>query len=57
MVNTMDPVTFREILKTELPLMLREYPESRYEIWGMMLETFPSRQEFAGMNEALRASR
>ncbi|MDW8240800.1 MAG: DUF3782 domain-containing protein, partial [Acidobacteriota bacterium] len=46
-----------EILKTELPRLLREHPETRYEIWGMMLETFPSRQEFASLSEELRAFR
>ncbi|MCS6804595.1 MAG: DUF3782 domain-containing protein [Blastocatellia bacterium] len=52
-----DLETLREILKTELPRLLREHPETRYEIWGMMLETFPSRQEFASLSEELRAFR
>ena len=56
-MKTMDPVAFREMLKTELPRMLREYPESRYEFWGIMVESFPSRQEFATMLDELRAFR
>jgi hypothetical protein len=44
-------------LRQELPRLLRERPEVRYELWGMMLEAFPSRQEFVGLLEEMRASR
>jgi hypothetical protein len=48
---------FIEQLRQELPRLLRERPEVRYEIWGMMLEAFPSRQEFVDLLEEMRASR
>ncbi len=54
---TIDLATFRELLRTELPRLLREHPESRYELWGLMLEVFPSRQEFTALLEELRAFR
>lgn len=47
----------REILQTELPRLLREHPEARHELWGIMLEAFPSRQEFNALLEELRAFR
>ncbi|MCS6926574.1 MAG: DUF3782 domain-containing protein [Candidatus Binatia bacterium] len=46
-----------EQLRTHLPRLLREHPEVRYELWGMMLEAFPSRQEFVTVLEELRALR
>ncbi len=46
-----------EQLRRELPRLLREHPEVRHELWGMMLEAFPSRQEFMGLLEELRALR
>jgi hypothetical protein len=46
-----------EQLRRELPRLLREHPEVRHELWGMMLEAFPSRQEFMGLLEELRAPR
>jgi len=49
-----DLEALREILKTEVPRLLREHPESRHEIWGMMLEAFPSRQEFTALQTELR---
>jgi hypothetical protein len=48
---------FIEQLRQELPRLLRERPEVRYELWGMMLEAFPSRQEFVDLLEEMRASR
>jgi hypothetical protein len=48
---------FIEQLRQALPQLLRERPEVRYELWGMMLEAFPSRQEFADLLEEMRASR
>jgi len=53
-MSRIDVATFRELLKTELPRLLREHPESRHEIWGLMLESFPSRQEFAMLHQDLR---
>lgn len=46
-----------EQLRSELPRLLREHPEVRHELWGMMLEAFPSRQEFMALLEELRAFR
>ena len=53
-MSTVDLKTFRELLKTELPRLLREHPESRHELWGLMLESFPSRQEFAALHQEVR---
>jgi len=44
-------------LRTELPRLLREQPEVRHELWGLMLEAFPSRQEFTAVLEEVRALR
>jgi hypothetical protein len=44
-------------LRRELPRLLREHPEVRHELWGLMLEAFPSRQEFVALLEELRAFR
>jgi hypothetical protein len=46
-----------ERLRTELPRLLREHPEVRHELWGLMLEAFPSRQEFLEVLRELRAFR
>jgi hypothetical protein len=46
-----------EQLRRALPQLLREHPEVRHELWGLMLETFPSRQEFLALLEELRAMR
>ena len=46
-----------EQLRRELPRLLREHPEVRHELWGLMLEAFPSRQEFLAFLEELRALR
>ncbi len=48
---------FLEQLRRELPRLLREHPEVRHELWGLMLEAFPSRQEFVALLEELRAFR
>jgi hypothetical protein len=53
----MQPQEFAELLRAELPRLLREHPEVRHEIWGLMLEVFPSRQEFVSLLEELRALR
>lgn len=42
-----------EQLRHELPRLLREHPEVRHEIWGIMLEAFPSRQEFCASWECI----
>jgi len=46
-----------EQLRRALPQLLREHPEVRHELWGLMLEAFPSRQEFLAFLEELRAMR
>jgi hypothetical protein len=46
-----------EQLRRVLPQLLREHPEVRYELWGLMLEAFPSRQELLAFLEELRALR
>jgi uncharacterized protein (DUF3084 family) len=46
-----------EQLRTDLPQLFRDHPEVRHELWGMMLEVFPSRQEFMTVLEELRALR
>ena len=46
-----------ERLRTELPRLLREHPEVRHELWGLMLEAFPSRQEFLELLREIRALR
>ena len=53
----MQPQEFAQLLRAELPRLLREHPEVRHEIWGLMLEVFPSRQEFGSLLEELRAFR
>lgn len=40
-----------------LPHLLREHPEVRHELWGLMLEAFPLRQEFLAFLQELRAMR
>jgi len=44
-------------LKRALPQLLREHPEIRHELWGLMLEAFPSRQEFLAFLDEVRALR
>jgi hypothetical protein len=46
-----------EQLRRGLPQLLREHPEIRHELWGLMLEAFPSRQEFLAFLDELRALR
>ena len=48
---------FIDQLRTELPRLLREHPEVRHEVWGLMLDAFPSRQEFTTLLEEIRTSR
>jgi hypothetical protein len=48
---------FIEQLRRELPRLLRERPEVRHELWGLMLEAFPSRQEFLELLQEMRAFR
>jgi hypothetical protein len=43
--NTLDLIALREALKTEVPRLLREHPEVRHEIAGLMTESFPTREE------------
>ena len=48
---------FIDQLRTELPRLLREHPEVRHEVLGLILEAVPSRQEFATLLEEIRISR
>ena len=48
---------FIEQLRRDLPTLLREHPEVRYELWGMMLEAFPSREEFRALLDEIRSMR
>jgi hypothetical protein len=48
---------FIEQLRQNLPKLLREHPEVRHELWGLMLEAFPSRQEFMELLQEMRAFR
>jgi hypothetical protein len=48
---------FIEQLRRNLPRLLREHPEVRHELWGIMLEAFPSRQEFMELLQEMRAFR
>jgi hypothetical protein len=53
-------MTDRELidqLRAALPRLLREHPEVRHELWGLMLEAFPSRQEFLELLQEIRALR
>jgi hypothetical protein len=56
MMNTIDLATFRELLKTEFPRLLREHPESRHELFGIILEAYPSREETHVLFEELRTA-
>jgi hypothetical protein len=53
----MQPEEFAQLLRTELPRLLREHPEVRHEIWGIFLEAFPARQELTTLLEEIRAFR
>jgi len=53
----MAEIEFIEQLRRDLPTLLREHPEVRHELWGMMLEAFPSRQEFMALLDEMRALR
>lgn len=53
-MDTLSLDRLREILQVEVPRLIREHPETRHEIWGMMLEAFPSRGEFDTLLEEVR---
>jgi hypothetical protein len=53
----MADTAFIEQLRRELPALLREHPEVRHEISGIMLEAFPSRQEFMALLDEMRVAR
>jgi hypothetical protein len=53
----MADAAFMEQLRQNLPRLLREHPEVRHELWGIMLEAFPSRQEFMELLQEMRAFR
>jgi len=55
-----EPVPEAEILalvRTALPRLLREHPEFRHEVAGILAEAFPTRQEFAELLAEIRALR
>jgi hypothetical protein len=53
----MAETAFIEQLRRDLPTLLREHPEVRHELWGIMLEAFPSRQEFMAVLDEMRGMR
>jgi hypothetical protein len=56
-MSVMADAEFIEQLRQNLPRLLRERPEVRHELWGIMLEAFPSRQEFMELLQEMRALR
>jgi hypothetical protein len=46
-----------EFIRTALPRLLREHPELRHEVAGILAEAFPTRQEFAEMLAEVRGLR
>lgn len=44
-------------MRTALPRLLREHPELRHEVAGILAESFPTRQEFGVMLAEVRALR
>jgi hypothetical protein len=56
-MSVMADAEFIEQLRQNLPRLLREHPEVRHELWGIMLEAFPSRQEFMELLQEMRAFR
>jgi hypothetical protein len=56
-MRVMADIEFIEQLRRDLPTLLREHPEVRHELWGIMLEAFPSRQEFMALLDEIRAMR
>jgi len=53
----MTETEFLEQLRRDLPTLLHEHPEVRHELWGMMLEAFPSHEEFRVLLDEMRAMR
>lgn len=46
-----------DLIRTALPRLLREHPEFRHEVAGILAEVFPTRQEFGEMLAEIRALR
>jgi len=46
---------FMQLLREGLPRLLREHPEVRHEVFSILLEVFPGRQEFAAVLEEIRS--
>ncbi|GAB4579592.1 MAG: DUF3782 domain-containing protein [Anaerolineales bacterium] len=44
-MSEIDYSEFREILKKELPRMIREHPETRYEVFTLLMEVTPPRPD------------
>ena len=53
-MSVMADAEFIEQLRQNLPRLLREHPEVRHELWGIMLEAFPSRQEFKELLQEMK---
>ncbi|HWP47457.1 MAG TPA: DUF3782 domain-containing protein [Candidatus Limnocylindrales bacterium] len=53
----MDKATILQIIKEHLPQLLREDERFRYEIKGLLAETFSSKEEFQAVLEEVRALR
>lgn len=53
----MDKATILQIIKEHLPRLLREDERFRYEIKGLLAETFSSKEEFQAVLEEVRALR
>jgi len=45
------------LVRTSLPRLLREHPDLRYEVAGILAEAFPTRQEFGEMLAEVRTLR
>jgi hypothetical protein len=46
-----------ELIRNSLPRLLREHPDLRHEVAGILAEAFPSRQEFGEMLAEIRTLR
>ncbi len=46
-----------ELIRNSLPRLLRERPDLRHEVAGILAEAFPSRQEFGEMLAEIRTLR
>lgn len=54
---TIDLSRVREVLKVEVPRLLREHPETRREVMNMALDLFPTADELESLRGELRSFR